>query len=688
MEQVLKMVEGGQVVPALDRLRTILEEHPDAAWAFAIRGRLLISLQEFDSLAENADRFIRLQPSNPLSLAQRAAALVFRGEVQEATDSLLEALNESGLEVDAFLMDIAMLVASGLVQQGVVLSARTYAMLTMGTQGYEESYRANQFLGELDRSPRVNHLLKQIPRLIERPADADWGERYDEASALLRSNKVLSAQDKLESLRRTAPMQPAVLSGLLHCAIWRGDIERQADMAKQLSEIESLDSLVRQRYRALAAVLSPEKSIGVEGITLHCEVDEIEQAEMALMASERATQIGSDRIQELRLPGIEIPPRSAFFLLNEPKDSDQTVHSIALVCLFGKQTDRNAELIALDITADRMDTVKSLLAAIAPGGKVTEDEPQLVPMTMAITDQLYRAEQPKSISIMVRENRDFEANHTGKRMCELAIPLLGGKSLSEAGKDETLEFEREVIVRMLECEERVVGYAESMETIYKAANVEPLPPLRLKAVQEAFEPADLSRIDPSELDAKGIISLATLARGIGCTRACERLANFALEKTENAGDDPQAAELRSHAFVFLIGCTPLPEDSLKICAQALEHAKANSLDFSGILIAQLELHLAQADQQGFTETIREIETNYGSDPNVMARVQSLLVSLGVLRPDGSMRRPSGAPAAAPDEFTPAAPPEQRGEGLWTPDNPSPSAPAEDSGNKLWVPGMD
>ncbi|MEM0926189.1 MAG: protein-disulfide isomerase, partial [Planctomycetota bacterium] len=57
MEQVLKMVDGGQMVPALDRLRTLLDDHPDAAWAFAIRGRLLISIQEFDALTENADRF-------------------------------------------------------------------------------------------------------------------------------------------------------------------------------------------------------------------------------------------------------------------------------------------------------------------------------------------------------------------------------------------------------------------------------------------------------------------------------------------------------------------------------------------------------------------------------------------------------------------------------------------------------
>ncbi len=127
LDRIMKMVEGGQMVPALDRLATILVEHPDAAWALAIRGRLLLDLREYDSFAENADRFIRLQPSNPLALTQRAAAALFRGDVAAATESMLEALTESGRDVDAFVLDVASVLAMSLVQTGVFLTARVYA---------------------------------------------------------------------------------------------------------------------------------------------------------------------------------------------------------------------------------------------------------------------------------------------------------------------------------------------------------------------------------------------------------------------------------------------------------------------------------------------------------------------------------------------------------------------------------
>ena len=121
LDRVLKMVEGGQVVPALDRLSTILQEHPDAAWALAIRGRLLLDLREYDSLAENAERFTRLQPSNPLALTQRAAAGVFKGDMESATTSMLEALTESGRDVDAFVLDVSSVLAYSLAQSGQFL---------------------------------------------------------------------------------------------------------------------------------------------------------------------------------------------------------------------------------------------------------------------------------------------------------------------------------------------------------------------------------------------------------------------------------------------------------------------------------------------------------------------------------------------------------------------------------------
>jgi tetratricopeptide (TPR) repeat protein len=700
MDQVLTMIEGGQVVPGLDRLKSILDEHPDAAWALAIRGRLLLDLREYDSLSENAERFIRLQPSNPLALTQRAAALVFSQDVQGATDSLLEALNESGQEVDAFLMDVALIVAMGLAQNGVILSARVYALLAISSQGYEAE-QANAFLGQLDTSPSVNHLLKSVPQLIERPADVEWGERYDEAVRLLRSNKVLLAQDKFESLRRTASSQAAILSGLFHCAVWRGDLGRQTETANQLADAESLPLQTRERYRAIGGLLSPIGSLSVNSQSIRVEFEDVDQSEMALIASDRTEQLSAERLTQLQIPDGEVRPRSAFFIADRVIESgDQSVSavdcpsSLGLVAVFGRQTDRSAQAVAFDVTEDRIETVRGILAAAIPDGKVTLDDPQPIPMAFALDDRPIRQIQPKSMAELARFNREFAQSHDGKRACQLQLPILGGKSLAEAASDDSLAFERAAVVRVLEGHERIISLAGVLAEIYEIAAVEPLPELEpTDEMLGELTCADFFRVNPDKLSPMQLYVLASNARSTGGMTACNRFAKMLVEKTAGSagsGGSEKDQRMAMEAYILWMMSTPEPGESIAIGDKAIAFAKINELNFASVLLARLELCLSMSDQEGFRETIMEIEQNYGSDPAVMARVQQLLVQLGIIRPDGSLRQgPVGAAAPAqPGEFTPAAPPEQRSGGVWTPDSPGDSETSGGGGGKLWVPGMD
>ncbi|MCO8122268.1 protein-disulfide isomerase [Stieleria sp. TO1_6] len=697
MDKVLTMIEGGQMVPGLDRLKSILDEHPDAAWALAIRGRLLLDLREYESLSENADRFIRLQPSNPLALTQRAAALVFNQDVQGATDALLEALNESGQEVDAFLMDVALIVAMGLAQAGVILSARVYALLAISSQGYEAE-QANAFLSQMDTSPGVNHLLKSIPQLIERPADVPWGERCDEAVGLLRSNRVLLAQDKFESLRRSAPGQPAILSGLLHCAVWRGNLERQTEMANQLSEVESLDAIERQRYRAIAGLLSPIGTLSINSQTVRVEFEDIDQAEMALIASDRTEQLSADRLSQIQVPEGEVRPRSAFFISDQAIDSDATdvapadcPASLSLLTVYGRQTDRSAQAVAYDVTEDRVAEIRDVLMAAIPTGNAVLEDPQPIPMTFALDDRPIRHSQPNSMAELAKFNRDFAATHDGKRVCQLPLPILDGKSLATAADDDSLSFQRAVVVRVLEGHERIISLEQALADVYEISKVDPLP--MLEPTDETVSDllcADFFRVNPDKLSPMQLYVLASNARSTGGMTACNRFAKKLVE-VATAEDAPEGdPRIAMEGYVLSMLSTAEPSESIEIGDKAIAYAKKNGLNHATILLSRLELCLSMADQDGFRQTIMDIEKDYGNDPTVMARVQQLLVQLGIIRPDGSLRQQGGAPAGGPaTEFTPAAPPEQRGGGVWTPDQPNPPGPSGDEGgSKLWVPGMD
>ena len=693
MDQVLKMIEGGQVVPALDRIKSILEQHPDAAWALAIRGRMFLDLREYASLEENADRFIRLQPSNPLALTQRAAALVFKEDLQGATDSLLSAMNESGTEVDSLLMDVALIVAVAFAKKGVILSARVFALLAASSYGFDNQH-AQGFLSQLDGAPGMNHLLKAIPQLIPRPEDVSWGERYDEAVSLLKSNKVPLAQDKFDSLQRSAALEPAVLSGLFHCAVWRGDLERQAESAKKLSDVESLDDQARWRYRAYHCLISPTNALTIPCKTLRFEFDNAEQVEMSLIASDRAEQLPTDRLSQLHVPEGEVPPRSGFQISDRAIEKDvdglgngaDAAVASAMLLVFGRQTDRSAQAIAFDVPADRVNDVQSTISELIGECNVVTDDAEPLPISMAFEERPIRPAAPTSMAALTQFNREFACSREGKRACEIPLSILGDRSLADAANDESLTFERNTVVRLLEGQERLISLPGALEDVYELSGIAPLSTLSPKDDDAAeLTPADYFRVDPSQLSRDITLALAANARSSGAISACRR---FAARLIDVAGGDDEDKRVTLEGYALLMTTTPDPTESIAIADKAVAFAKQAELAFAHLLLAKLELSLSLADQELFRQTIMDIETHYGNDPAVMAHVQQLLVQIGLIRPDGSVRQPgAAAPGAAPTEFTPAPAPAANG-GVWTPESAPPKPTSNEGGGKLWVPGMD
>ncbi len=105
----------------------------------------------------------------------------------------------------------------------------------MMASGYEDSQTAvGAILRQLNSAPSVNQFVKSIPEPFPRPAGADWGERYDEAIGLLRSNKVALAAVQIRiaaaSCCRSAG-DPFRSAHLRHLARRHGCPERSAEEA-------------------------------------------------------------------------------------------------------------------------------------------------------------------------------------------------------------------------------------------------------------------------------------------------------------------------------------------------------------------------------------------------------------------------------------------------------------------------
>lgn len=698
LDKIVTMLGGGQVVPALDRLNRMLQQHPDAACALAIKGQVLTELREYDLLAENAERFVRLQPTNPQALAQRALAQLHQGKVDEAAESLVEAIQECEGRVSEQLLEVALTTAALLANSGHILTARALVTFAWAAEGVPEelAQQVEQLLNELNTSNGINHLLKYHAHVYPRPSRCDWAERYDEARGLLRANRFASAEPKFASLARSYPGQPAILTGLLQCAIWRADRSAQADCLAKLADCDQFDEAERSRWLARAWLVDVERlPLGVQLMNFSSDVPDAAQAELALQAHPYFSQLPDQMIR--RREGEEaVPPRSVFQMLDQVQPDDHSQLSgetlpavIAWVLVYGKQTDRPARVEARGVLPMFLDVVRKELHEALEHQQWQETPADALPFYLAANPQpqanakINSAEQARQIA------RQFTQSRVPHWLLAQPIPALGGRSLKAVAGDDSLRLQRLAVMRVLENTEPMANLPGLLDRIWQDAGLEPLPMLSVKTSDQVGEldVADLGRIDTAALEVEGLQYLLQRAKSIQNGRVIRQAAEEMLRRSQSL-DDPA---ILADAHLALAELDSGQAEGREHLAKAKEMYRKLDRDLADLDLMELSLLARSGDAQGLNQALQQVARTYGHRQDVMMIVQQMLVSWGLINPDGSPRQAAPAPAAASSQSG----------GLWTPDNPaapgptaapnpgtSSAAPPQQPPSKLWVPGMD
>jgi hypothetical protein len=263
-------------------------------------------------------------------------------------------------------------------------------------------------------------------------------------------------------------------------------------------------------------------------------------------------------------------------------------------------------------------------------------------------------------------------------IASVELPILAGGSLKSTADDDTKLLERTATMRIIEQFDAIASRGDSIiDEAYKLAKLEPLPAIHPERDQiESLANEDLNRVDVSQLDAESLVYLLQRAQQVSATPAMRRCAKRIIDI--ELPEQQQPAKMI--AYLTMIRATEQNEDALQLLEQAKSFAEAHKIPIANLLLTEVSLRLQAGDGEGFQHAIQSLTTRYGNEPEVMARLQQMLMAYGLIGPDGQPRSAPGAPAAAP----PAG-----GSELWTPDSPTPATPAaEGGGSKLWIPGMD
>ncbi len=378
-EKIVRFIEGGQELAAMDRVNQLLAKSPSAAWLLAIKAELAMALQEHDTLRETVNRFIKLKPDNPLALTMSAMVSLSDGEpVAQAVRTLLDGLAESRESLPSMVLEALQLLCVRLRNSGQA-AFRFFWVRLLERIGEQ----AQMLDGPVEPTGlRHDSLLSMSPVNVPAiPASAPWAERANEVIALITGFRYGQAENKLRNILRDFPDQPWPLMQLLETQMVLLDQAGACTTARKLSGMRDLDEATRDYFLALAFELEEKRaSISPATISRLVEVESDDIATQALNSlscltawnSENSRMIATAMAQSVQ---DEVPAKAVWNLEIQKQDSQGQSYSIhgGTICLLGRQTDKPTRvLINLIPIGPAADYLNQMLDALKPKAELTD----------------------------------------------------------------------------------------------------------------------------------------------------------------------------------------------------------------------------------------------------------------------------------------------------------------------------
>lgn len=696
MDRITKMIEGKQKVAALDRLRQVLDQHPSAACFLAIRCDLLRSLGETQPLQESAERFVRLQPANPLALGFKASAVAANGNALQGIETLLRGFDESGPSKPAKLFEVAAELAFHAVREDWMQTA-VFLLELVVSQVQDCPENLVDLLIEITQASSLNLYLKESHHDLSRPSGVDWGERFDEARGLIADMRILTAQTKLESLERQYPQEPPILIALYYCAIWRADVNAQRLLLQRLSRCEGLDFDRRAKYLSLFCLLDRDSSVvSIPRYRQVYGVDDYHRFYEQLVADERFQIVPETSYRDVlaRLGYVnDQPPGFVAELttgLMPPKDQpfspDQVPSLLAVLVGYAKQTDREArvDVLYFEHAEGQWNTVvEPLFGEKQPIRSDTER----INFYRLLSSRPNMSELSDGESVVNLELRLLGINFLA-HVDNLKLDLFDRKPIDSIRDDDDYLLQRTALARMLRREDMFMATIDyDNDLVVRLLNVPAEQPLVLEQdfSSDSLDSlrTELPRVDVSEMDCTALNRLLMyvnrLRSGELISRISQRLRAWTGERDESFRKGATSAHYLSVTHLY----TPSTLTLVNEIVQDIQEGNFLTEPDAGrervtMIVTILKFLLRTGRYANFFSILEGFAKQFRDDQYVQMGIHDLLVQLGIMNPDGSMNKKFSTPQTEPASSS----------GIWTPDqaeSPVDSATTPEAG-KLWLPG--
>jgi hypothetical protein len=680
LHKIDRLLEGEQHLACLQHIDRLLEQGRPRACLLAMKGLLLRITQQFEAAGSNAAAFLRHYPDNPVALAESAILADAEDRPQDAMKILQLAMTASGQRVETRVYEAMGIVAEGMLDEGNWLAGR--ALLQMQITLASDDREPVEKLLALNRSPGVPLIVKGPATLERAPLGAPWAGKLKEAYESLAAIHWQEAAERLAKLAAELPDVPVVWRSLATVRSWLADRQGTVEALRKYAALDvPRDDAVEAELLAMLFEPDPLGDL-VEVVALNWTVRDADRLQEALLGEPRAVQVPFRR--ETMADDETPPPRMICYLLDRPAPRDGQALTlenmprfIAQAMLFGRQTDREARLEMLGVSADRVEAVSACLRELA--GDAVEPQPEQTSMhkTSASHEMLQRKWYP-SREVAPAQLAELAEQDLRRALLEQwpARPLgiLAGKSPAEAAGETAEHVKLLAAVMLLEmwCGESPVNFdfnqlrARLGLPLVEAIDPQQTPVATLPLVR-------LWRVTVEKLSDDDLVAGFNRSRAFAARKAMQKFAREIVARGSMTG---RAERLQAYS-VLAQTAEDFPQalEQIELGRQAALAAGQSCASWD---LLELSFRFGHGDGTGAVRLVEHIQGRHLREQGVAETLTHMLIEVGILRPDGT---PAQLPAAAEEALAAAAGPAAAEPGkLWTPDSGQTGG-----GGKIWTP---
>ncbi|MFP6674584.1 MAG: SEC-C domain-containing protein [Pirellulaceae bacterium] len=702
--KLVDSLESGQSAAALQRLQQLLKKYPDDTCLLSLQFQLdypshLSNEEAVTVLSAQAQNLEKHAPQHIMTLTARLMVSILEGVDAATITSGIEKLYARIHEVEAFPA-----LTYTILRQAALRPMDEWSNLTTAIRLMTWDYAGRTFLSEHDQR-HLASFFQTLPALLRE----DWLARF----------LVDSESGDIE-----------LFGGLVErsiCGLWQGvmdDLEKLLHEGQNRAEFYGLKAWLYTargqgsdaanwwtRYAShpdvapfAAAMATYNASIvGIETTTYYKisrDVSDFAAANEMLVAAPRlATSLNiAPSVAEVYSP----PPRLSFQVLDRdpPLPSDEEAlpaaefpRVLASGLFFGKETDCDARIVVMTTHDFREEATGIIEEAIGEGFSGDSDDVESTRPAEVIAD-LPTIWMPERFSPAKRQTvqDEFVSWCMKEGLLEMPSRLLEGKTPREAGRADMDANRREAYFYAVYI---AMGMpyddTDLINSLRETLGLSSFPVTNAKQLDIQLQWNAIPFADWTTVPLEDVLEAAFVSLQVGFGQGLSAVTDEMLRRLLVNGEEVQAydddqKQAIEHLFRQRLDIIGAGQKALDWVDRVLEVRESLAASEGQWLINRWVLMMAVEDDSGVMETWNRLQP-FLNDQEIAGRVQSILVQMGVMNPDGTMNRPPDAAAGQVAGGEQAAPisASAPSSGVWTPES---AASEPQQSGKIWLPGQE